>query len=80
VNSQFVSVSSPARRDVTVTTIAEPTTPQFLWLDLTRKCQLSCVHCYNASGPDGTHGTMTREDWVNVLGKAADSGVFIASS
>jgi MoaA/NifB/PqqE/SkfB family radical SAM enzyme len=53
----------------------EQATPEFLWLDLTRKCQLKCVHCYNTSGPDGTHGTMTREHWISVLDQAADCGV-----
>ncbi|MGW7292406.1 radical SAM protein [Streptomyces xiamenensis] len=49
--------------------------PRFLWLDLTRKCQLACVHCYNASGPDGTHGTMTREHWISLLNQADALGV-----
>jgi MoaA/NifB/PqqE/SkfB family radical SAM enzyme len=60
---------------VNVTTAQAPGTAApptgFLWLDLTRKCQLACVHCYNASGPDGTHGTMTREHWLAVLDQAA---------
>ncbi|MFG2228075.1 radical SAM protein [Streptomyces sp. NPDC048644] len=58
--------------------IEEPTTQRttdFLWLDLTRKCQLACVHCYNGSGPDGSHGAMSRADWVRVLDEAADLGV-----
>lgn len=50
-------------------------TAQFLWLDMTRKCQLACEHCYNESGPDGTHGTMTRDDWFNVLDQAIRTGV-----
>jgi MoaA/NifB/PqqE/SkfB family radical SAM enzyme len=54
---------------------AEQTRTRLLWLDLTRKCQLNCTHCYNASGPDGAHGTMTREDWITVLEQAADCGV-----
>ncbi len=54
---------------------AEQTRTQLLWLDLTRKCQLECTHCYNASGPDGTHGTMTGHDWINVLDQAAACGV-----
>ncbi|WP_433332438.1 radical SAM protein [Spirillospora sp. CA-294931] len=45
-----------------------------LWLDLTRKCQLNCSHCFNESGPEGTHGTMTRDDWLNALSQAADCG------
>ncbi|MEV5775718.1 radical SAM/SPASM domain-containing protein [Streptomyces antimycoticus] len=57
------------------TTIAKKSTTQFLWLDLTRKCQLACGHCFNSSGPDGTHGTMTREDWFTVLDQGAGCGV-----
>ncbi|WP_078952325.1 radical SAM protein [Streptomyces sp. NRRL F-5755] len=49
--------------------------PRLLWLDLTRKYQLRCVHCYNGSGADGTHGTMTRSDWINVLDEGAALGV-----
>lgn len=56
-------------------TPAEKTTIRLLWLDLTRKCQLKCSHCYKASGPDGAHGTMTREDWISVLDQAAAYGV-----
>lgn len=40
---------------------------RLLWLDLTRRCQLECGHCYNDSGPKGTHGSMEREDWLGVL-------------
>lgn len=54
---------------------AEKTATRLLWLDLTRKCQLNCTHCYNASGPDGTHGAMTGEDWISVLDQAAAYGV-----
>lgn len=49
--------------------------PRFLWLDLTRKCQLSCTHCHNESGPDGTHGTMSAENWRGVLDEAAALGI-----
>ncbi len=47
------------------------TKTHFLWLDLTRKCSLACVHCYNGSGPDAEHGTMQRDDWFSVLDQAA---------
>ncbi|MGA4879615.1 radical SAM/SPASM domain-containing protein [Streptomyces lydicamycinicus] len=53
----------------------QQTATKLLWLDLTRKCQLACKQCYNASGPDGTHGSMRREDWLNVLDQAAACGV-----
>jgi organic radical activating enzyme len=64
-----------------VTTTIEPaqaevsTTTRFLALDITRACQAECDHCYNESGPSGTAGSMTREDWLSVLDQAADLGV-----
>jgi MoaA/NifB/PqqE/SkfB family radical SAM enzyme len=45
-----------------------------LWVEITGKCQLSCVHCYAGSGPDGTHGTMTVDDWERVITDAAALG------
>ncbi|GAA0434273.1 radical SAM/SPASM domain-containing protein [Streptomyces luteireticuli] len=60
---------------MTTASPAERTTTQFLWMDLTRKCQLNCTHCYNASGPEGDHGTMTREDWLMLLEQAAEAGI-----
>ncbi|MEU8695618.1 radical SAM/SPASM domain-containing protein [Streptomyces sp. NPDC048665] len=47
----------------------------FVWLDLTRKCQLQCHHCHNHSGPGGTHGTMTTDDWTRVLDECAAAGI-----
>ncbi len=50
--------------------------PRFLWLDITRRCQQTCPgHCYNSSGPDGTHGTMTAADWLRVIREAHGAGV-----
>ncbi|WP_225447258.1 radical SAM/SPASM domain-containing protein [Streptacidiphilus sp. PB12-B1b] len=50
-------------------------TTRFLALDITRMCQAQCAHCYNSSGPSGTDGDMTRDDWLGVLDQAADLGV-----
>jgi len=46
----------------------------FVWLEITGKCQLECVHCYADSGPQGAHGTMATEDWVAVIGQVAALG------
>jgi MoaA/NifB/PqqE/SkfB family radical SAM enzyme len=47
----------------------------FLWLEITGKCNLTCGHCYADSGPLGDlHGDMSFEDWVRVLDEAADLG------
>ncbi|MDJ0347353.1 radical SAM protein [Streptomyces sp. H10-C2] len=48
---------------------------QRLALDITRACQAQCTHCYNQSGPQGTAGEMTREDWLSLLDQAAALGV-----
>ncbi|MEE2037960.1 radical SAM/SPASM domain-containing protein [Nocardiopsis sp. CT-R113] len=60
---------------MTITPERPITAPGMIWLDLTRACQLECAHCYNASGPDGDHGTMTRADWLRTVDQAADTGV-----
>jgi MoaA/NifB/PqqE/SkfB family radical SAM enzyme len=41
-----------------------------IWAELTGKCQLECTHCYAESGPSGSHGTMTAQDWMNVTDDA----------
>ncbi|WP_433181664.1 radical SAM protein [Actinoallomurus sp. CA-150999] len=48
---------------------------RFVWLEITGKCQLQCTHCYNESGPTGTHGMMTVPDWRRVIDEAAELGV-----
>ncbi|MGH3373194.1 MAG: radical SAM protein [Actinoallomurus sp.] len=50
-------------------------TTEFLWLEITGKCQSSCSHCYASSGPDGTTGAMTTPRWKTVITDAAVAGV-----
>lgn len=68
------------RKEVDVTTPLVPATAnasvpplRFVWLEITGKCQLACIHCYADSGPEGTHGTMTTEDWRRVISDVADA-------
>ena len=47
----------------------------FLWLELTEKCNLRCVHCYTDSSPERPlHGVMSRKDWESALEQARDLG------
>ena len=47
----------------------------FLWLELTSKCNLQCVHCYAESGPRSPLiQRMTYQDWFRVLEEAAALG------
>ena len=45
-----------------------------LWLEVTGRCNLRCVHCYSASGPEGDHGTMSGADWRRTIEEAAALG------
>ena len=47
----------------------------FLWLEITAKCNLECVHCYSDSGPRRQLlGDMALDDWLNILRDAASLG------
>jgi MoaA/NifB/PqqE/SkfB family radical SAM enzyme len=57
-----------------------PNTPQspslkHLWLELTRRCNLQCVHCYANAGPDQPLSEgLTTVDWLQLLESARDQG------
>jgi MoaA/NifB/PqqE/SkfB family radical SAM enzyme len=47
----------------------------FLWLEITAKCNLECVHCYSDSGPRRQLlGDMALADWLTILRDAASLG------
>lgn len=56
-------------------TTSNPAGLQFVWLEITGKCQLECLHCYAESGPEGGHGVMTAADWVRVINECGALGV-----
>lgn len=46
-----------------------------LWLEITGRCNLECVHCYSDSGPRSPlTGIMQLDDWKNVMDGAAQQG------
>jgi radical SAM protein with 4Fe4S-binding SPASM domain len=47
---------------------------EFLWLELTERCNLRCVHCYAGSGPGLKDGPMETEEHRRVLREAAEAG------
>jgi len=49
-------------------------TLDFLWLEITGRCNLTCTHCYALSSPQGTHGIMRGADWERVLIQAKELG------
>ncbi|WP_329528503.1 radical SAM protein [Streptomyces sp. NBC_01462] len=47
----------------------------FLWLELTNRCNLRCVHCYTDSHPlSGDRDVLTTDDYGSVMGQAYDLG------
>lgn len=47
----------------------------FLWLELTEKCNLRCQHCYVSSSPDlPLHGNLQHQDWLAAIREAASLG------
>ena len=43
----------------------------FLWLELTNRCNLRCVHCYTESGPQtGDRDLLTAADYLSVMSQA----------
>lgn len=47
----------------------------FLWLEITRGCNLACAHCYADSGPDlPVSGRMSLGDWQAVLQASRTEG------
>ncbi|MER6365052.1 radical SAM protein [Kitasatospora sp. NPDC001527] len=65
---------------MTIATIETDVTPRppapltFVWLELTGFCNLTCDHCYADSSPQGTHGTMTLDNWRSVIDQLAAMG------
>jgi len=47
---------------------------EFLWLELTERCNLRCVHCYAGSGPGLKDGPMGTTEHRRVLREAAEAG------
>src|ERR1700751_3694037 len=43
----------------------------FLWLELTNRCNLKGVHCYTESGPQtGDRDLLTTDDYLSVMNQA----------
>jgi MoaA/NifB/PqqE/SkfB family radical SAM enzyme len=74
-NSEMMEPQRSPSKEIPLTVSSAPT-PAFLWLDITRRCQQTCPgHCYNDSGPRGTHGVMATGDWLRVIREAHAAGV-----
>ncbi|GAB7187095.1 hypothetical protein ATKI12_6926 [Kitasatospora sp. Ki12] len=49
--------------------------PTDVELELTDKCNMECGHCLSSSSPSVPHGTMTLDEWTQVITECAALGV-----
>lgn len=48
---------------------------RFLWLEITKRCNLACRHCYADSSPKAELlGSMTEQDWIRLIHEARAAG------
>lgn len=53
---------------------AAQTSIDFIWLELTAKCNLECVHCYADSSPNARASSLTTTDWIRLITEAKVAG------
>jgi sulfatase maturation enzyme AslB (radical SAM superfamily) len=47
----------------------------FLWLELTNRCNLQCIHCYTESNPySGDRDLLTKRDYESLMTQARELG------
>lgn len=52
-----------------------PPVLDFVWLELTNRCNLQCVHCYADSGPGaGSTDVLTEDDYLGLIDQIYDLG------
>jgi MoaA/NifB/PqqE/SkfB family radical SAM enzyme len=47
---------------------------QFLWVEVTNQCNLSCIHCYANSGPTARRAILSTDKYLDVISEAASLG------
>lgn len=63
------------RADLPRSSLSSSAPISFMWLEITGKCNLRCVHCYADSGPDGSPDIVGVDRWRELLDEAAGLGV-----
>ena len=48
--------------------------PDFLWLELTSKCNLRCLHCYAKAGRGTKNDELSTNDYKRIIREASDFG------
>jgi MoaA/NifB/PqqE/SkfB family radical SAM enzyme len=65
--------TGPAAKSVTRVPVTQGL--DFLWLELTNRCNLQCIHCYTESSPySGDSDVLTAADYVRLMHEAYDLG------
>jgi radical SAM protein with 4Fe4S-binding SPASM domain len=48
---------------------------EFVWLEVTGRCNLTCTHCYSDSSPFSGHATVGLKRWMSLIGEIHAEGV-----
>lgn len=72
--ARSASAAAPSLQRLPMAAGAAPRRLDFLWLELTERCNLRCVHCYAGSGPGLEDGPMRTADLLRILREAARAG------
>ncbi len=55
--------------------VSTPSPLEFLWLELTNRCNLQCTHCYSSSSPySGERDVLTGNDYIRLLNESYELG------
>lgn len=55
----------------------ELNSPISVLIEITRECNLRCLHCFSNSGEGVTYGELTTAEWKQFIKTLADMGVFL---
>ena len=74
IEQKILAWSDVAKNPDKITDLAKETKTSFVWLEVTRRCNLSCSFCYESSSPVCTE-TMSYEDFVFTADKLKEINV-----
>jgi len=70
----FLSLSQTPEAFAEARSLKPVSKPDFLWLELTSKCNLRCLHCYAGAGRGSKNDKLSTDDYKRIIREASDLG------